>query len=243
MSIENESTPARRVDDKRADGPLNWGESAATTQLQQLQQGEVMNNQNQIPAAIGAAFEGGFYAGRILIEGAPYALIVAPKAEGEREEASWLDSDDRVEGADSYADGLANTKAMAAAGSELAEWALGLSIAGHSDWYLPSQDELEILYRAFKPTGRDNYLHGRSGVNASAVPPTHAYSSDVPAITELADFVAGGAEAFADEWYWSSTQHASYDGYAWGQNFYYGRQDVNDKSAELRARAVRRFPI
>ncbi|WP_075795670.1 DUF1566 domain-containing protein [Massilia putida] len=202
-----------------------------------------MNHQNEIPAALGAPLEGGFYAGRIMIAGGPYALIVAPKDEGERNDAAWLDSEDRAEGADSYCDGMQNTKAMAAAGSELAEWALGLNIGGHADWYIPSQDELEIIYRNLKPTARTNSLYGRSGVNASAVPPTHAYTAGLPAQTAAPDFVEGGAQAFVNEWYWSSTQHASDDAYAWYQYFNYGNQSYNYKSAELRARAVRRFAI
>jgi len=202
-----------------------------------------MNHQNEATAALGAPMEGGFYAGRFMIDGVPYALIVAPKAEGERSDVAWLDSEDRVGGADSYCDGMRNTVAMAEAGSELADWARGLTINGFTDWYIPSQDELEILYRNLKPTTRQNYLYARSGVNASAVPPTHAYTADTPAQTAAPDFAAGGEQAFADEWYWSSTQHASGADYAWYQTFDYGYQLTNYTSAELRARAVRRFAI
>jgi hypothetical protein len=202
-----------------------------------------MNTQEQIPAALGAAFGSGFYAGRITVAGVLYALIIAPKAEGEREDIAWLDSEERVSGADSYNDGAPNTAAMAEAGSELAQWARGLTIGGQSDWYIPSQDELEIIYRNLKPTAETNTLYGRAGVNPSAVPPTHAYSRELPAKTEAADFAEGGAQAFADDWYWSSTQHASYDDYAWLQGFDDGYQDYGNKSARLRARAVRRFAI
>ena len=50
-------------------------------------------------------------------------------------------------------------------------------------------------------------------------------------------------DEFKPNWYWSNTQHASDSGYAWGQYFDDGYQDVNGKSAEGRARAVRRLPI
>ncbi len=202
-----------------------------------------MNHQSEIPALIGAQFEGGFYAGRIQVDGVPYILIVAPKVGGERNDIAWLDSEKRVAGADSYCDGMKNTIAMAEAGSEVANWARGLTINGHADWYIPSQDELEALYRNLKPTQRKNYLYGRSGVNASAIPPTYAYTADLPAQTAAPAFVEGGEQAFADEWYWSSTQHASYDDCAWRQHFSYGYQYSTTKSAELRARAVRRFAI
>jgi hypothetical protein len=202
-----------------------------------------MNHQNEIPTILGAPFEGGFYAGRIQVDGVPHILIVAPKAEGEHNDAAWLDSDDRVAGADSYCDGMKNTIAMAEAGSELANWARGLAIGGRTDWYIPSQDELEVLYRNLKPTKRKNSLYGRSGVNVSALPPTYAYTEDLPAQTAAPTFSEGGEQAFADEWYWSSTQHASDDGYAWNQVFGNGLQYDCLKSAELRARAVRRFSI
>ena len=188
-----------------------------------------------VPTVIGEAFGGGFYAGQITITGVLYALIVASKAEGERRDVAWLESEDRV-----IESLLCN--GWAEAGSELAQWARSLAIGGYTDWYIPSQDELEIVYRNLKPTRCSNYLYGRSGVNPSAVPPTHAYTADAPVQTTVAVFAECGEQAFADEWYWSSTQHAAYDDYAWGQDFLYGVQD-DSKSASLRARAVRRLAI
>jgi hypothetical protein len=202
-----------------------------------------VKTQDVIPAVPGTPYAGGFYAGRILIAGVLHALIVAPKAEGEREAIAWLGSRRRVAGADSYCDGMQNTAAMAEAGSELAQWARGLQVGGHTDWYIPSQDELEILYRNLKPTADENTLYGRSGMNVSAVPASFAYSRDLPAQTSAPDFAAGGEQAFADEWYWSSTQHAAFDDYAWYQYFGNGYQSLTSKSASLRARAVRRLPI
>ncbi|MDK6078954.1 DUF1566 domain-containing protein [Massilia varians] len=193
--------------------------------------------------AIGAVIAGGFYAGRIQIDGTTYGLVVAPKEDGEREDVQWSASRKRVDGAGSYNDGQKNTAAMAEAGSELAQWARGLQIGGHADWYIPSQDELEVIYRNLKPTTETNTTYGRSGVNPSAIPPTHAYSAELPAQTAVAAFAEGGGQAFADEWYWTSTQHASDGDYAWDQVFYNGTQGINLKSAELRARAVRRFAI
>jgi len=200
------------------------------------------NNVTTLPA-IGAAHLGGFYAGQIMIAGVLHGLIVAPKDLGENQRVKWLASEDRVTGADSYFDGMANTMAMAEAGSPLATWARGLDINGHADWYVPSQDELEIVYRSFKPTDDENYLYVRSGVNASAVPPTHAYSATEPAQTQVQAFAAGGEQAFEEEWYWTSTQHAAYDDCAWTQGFYDGLQSYDSMSAGRRARAVRRFAI
>ena len=193
------------------------------------------------PSIAGTPLEGGFYAGRILVAGILYALIVAPKAEGERKAGAWSKSYDSVPGALSWNDGLANTGAMSDAGSALAKWAQGLTIDGYSDWYIPSLDELEICYRSFKPTTEQNSQWSRSGINVSSVPPTYPYTAEFPAQTENDLF--RGTEAFADEIYWSSTQHASYSGCAWGQNFGHGYQGYWLKGLHIRARAVRRLAI
>ena len=47
-------------------------------------------------------------------------------------------------------------------------------------------------------------------------------------------------EEFQKEAYWSNTQHAGSSDDAWGQDFSYGYQYYNYKSAELRVRLVRR---
>jgi hypothetical protein len=195
------------------------------------------------PSVPGIPLEGGFYAGRILISGILYALIAAPKAEGERKAGAWSKSYDSVPGALSWNDGAANTAAMAESGSTLAKWAKDLTIGGYSDWYIPALDELEICYRYLKPTAEPNYLWSRSGINVSAVPPTYPYTAELPAQTQNDLFVAGGSEAFADEIYWSSTQLASDSHYAWGQDFSYGSQDYWGKDVQVKARAVRRLAI
>ncbi len=197
----------------------------------------------EIQTIIGTAMGGGFYAGRIRIGDQAFALIVAPKAEGRREAVEWNNSSKMVEGATSYFDGLANTEAMSAAGSELAQWARGLRIEGFDDWYIPAQDELEIIYRNLKPTTEENALYARSGINLSAIEPTRSYTADFPVQTTAEAFKEGGSEEFESEWFWSSTQHAAYSSTAWGQCFGYGYQGRSYKSYELRAVAVRRLPI
>ena len=197
----------------------------------------------EIQPILGTSMGGGFYAGRIMIEGQAYALIVAPKAEGEKNGSTWIGRNKSVTGALSYVDGLANTCAMAEAGSKLALWAQELRIGGFDDWYLPAQDELEVVYRNLKPTADENSCYARSGINLSAIEPTRPYTPEFPLQTEAELFKAGGSEAFDADWYWTSTQHAAYSGYAWYQDFNGGSQDYYGKSAELRARAVRRLPI
>lgn len=192
---------------------------------------------------IGTAMGAGFYAGRILIDGDPFALIVAPKADGEHKPTIWIPNYKDVPGAKSYNDGLANTQAMAEAGSNLAKWALGLEIGGANDWYLPAQDELEIIYRNLKPTTDKNSCWGRSGINLSAFEPTRPYTPDFPPQTPAEAFQQGGAEAFTADRHWSSTQPASHSDYAWSQSFARGTQEYYLTDHKLRARAVRRLPI
>lgn len=196
-------------------------------------------NQANIPA-VGTAIEGGFYAGRFQIDGKQYALIVAPKAEGETTD-KWGEYGQDVPGARSYNDGHANTVAMTEAGSALAQWALGLSIAGHADWYIPSRDELEILYRNLKPTDDENYCTFRDGDNASSLPAGYPYTEESPAQTTAEPFRAGATEAFEPRWHWASTQCSPYG--AWIQNFIDAYQDDTRKYYELRARAVRKILI
>ncbi len=94
----------------------------------------------------GAKFEGGFFAGRFFIGDQPHALIVAPKAEGQIAPMPWNASLKNVSGATSYCDGLANTRAMAKAGSELAKKMRALRIGGFEDWHLPSRLQLLLAY-------------------------------------------------------------------------------------------------
>lgn len=203
-----------------------------------------MNDRTQsvLNLAPGTPFEGGFFGGIVHIGDALYALIVAPKADGETK-LPWIDGYKAVPGAQAYDDGMANTAAMREAGSALGHWATDLRIAGHADWYLPSQDELEILYRNLKPTPNENYCYARSGINLSATVPTRPYTPTHPVQTPAEAFQSGADEAFDSTWYWSSTQHAAYSDFAWCQNFNNGYQNDNTTDTKLRARVVRRLPI
>lgn len=117
----------------------------------------------KIPTQPGTAFGGGFYAGRFYIGADSYALIVAPKAEGEIESMPWNSSLKSVAGATSYCDGLANTRAMAKAASALAKKMLKLEIGGYDDWHLPSRLQSLIAFhelataKLFAPGGSESY--------------------------------------------------------------------------------------
>lgn len=181
----------------------------------------------------GAAIGGGFYAGALLVQGVLFGVIVAPKAEGEHDDIRWNKNLKSVAAAQSYYDGLANTKAMAEAGSELAKWALGLRIGGHDDWHIPSRDALELIYRNLKPHDDENTAYYRSGENPTSSPVGYPYTDDLPAQTDAEAFKDGGAEAMEQAWYWSSTEYAPYDDCAWLQGFFSGGQDYAPQAHRL----------
>ncbi len=192
----------------------------------------------KLPAAIGATFEGGFLMGAVMIPAGPQLIIKMPKAIGEF--AGVVYGPARDTPALSLCDGLANTLAMAEAGSEIARKALDLG----KDCYIPAIDELDVMYRAAKPTAQETEIYGRNGINLHSIPPALPYAFGAPKQTEIEIFRAGGAEAFeTDDSYWSSTQYAGdrYD--AWGQWFDCGSQGDWGKSDAARVCVVRRLPL
>jgi hypothetical protein len=190
----------------------------------------------------GQPLDGGFYAGTIIdrTDGHTYAIIVAPKNEGElATKAAWGEYEQLIENCRSFWHGMPNTEAMASAGSDIAKWARGLDINGFKDWYIPARDELELIYRNLKPTTDENWEY--RGDNPSSLPAGYPYEATIPGQTSVADFQAGGAQAMKSEWYWSSTQASAYD--AWSQTFDDGAQTSYDKHYQGRVRAVRRSLI
>jgi hypothetical protein len=188
----------------------------------------------QVPAAIGTPFEGGFYGGKIRIGVAIFAIVWAPKAEGEIT-GKWLDAYTSIPGATSCFDSMANTKAMAEAGSSIAKQALAASIGGHTDWCIPARDVLEMGYRYLKPTTEENDVY-RYGDNPSSIPAGYPYTQTSPAQTTVEAFQDGNPEAFEEAWYFSSTQFS--EGGAWSQDFVNGDQ-LDFKVYERRCRFVR----
>lgn len=135
---------------------------------------------------------GGYFAGVInTIEtlsdqtqtGLHYAIFLAPKRYGEIDiEFSTIS----VTGYTSSWDGEYNNNLLNKASA--VKWCNDLNINGFRDWYIPAIDELELIYRYFKPTSDlNNFLfdakrpHNRSiGFNPSSIPRGLDYSSDFP---------------------------------------------------------------
>jgi hypothetical protein len=195
------------------------------------------------PPAIGSAYGGGFYAGRINVSGTLYNLVVAPKASGEASYISW-GIYGALTGQTSVIDGPTNSSVEAALGAsyQAATFCEGLTIGGFSDWYLPAKNELEVLYYFLKPLTNNNST--ASGSNANAVSPepiSTNYTTGSPSQTSAVDFIIGGAEAFATDDHWTSTEASAVN--AWRQSMINGTQGTTTKSGVAMVRAVRRIAV
>lgn len=94
--------------------------------------------------------QGGIYAGIVRGEdGQPdHHLIVATDPSGHAESVAWGGYEIDEPDATHERDGLANTLALVESDADhpAAEWAAGLIIEGHADWYLPARRELRLLW-------------------------------------------------------------------------------------------------
>jgi hypothetical protein len=203
--------------------------------------------------AIGAAFEGGFFAGTIshTADGvATHALIVAPAASGYNGQAAlqWKTTDTTTVGTDSPFDGYANTAAMEAAGlanHPAANYCRGLTIGGFTDWYLPARYELDIAYENLKPYASNNSTSW--GINDYSVPKrTVNRTAGTPAQTSVAVFQNGNTEAFALQTHQASTQNDATS--RWSVHFFDGQQYTDfgagiTKGFALMLRAFRRVTL
>ncbi len=196
------------------------------------------------PGAIGSAFQGGYYAGQISTAGngvADFYLVVAPKSSGENSSKQGKTSNTSTSGTSSVIDGPTNSANMNDVNHPAAQFCEGLTIGGYSDWYMPAKNELEVCYYNLKPTTANN--NTSSGTNTNAVPSRGSnYTASVPAQTSATDFQTGNSEAFANFYYWSSTESSAT--YAWMQDLGNGGQyNQNYKTNYFRVRAVRRVAV
>jgi hypothetical protein len=76
---------------------------------------------------------------------------------------------------------------------------------------MPAVDELELCYRAFKPTTGANYTNNitrndtgsaPNGTNPNSDPTGSAYTTSVPGQTSVVVFRSGGAESFSSSNYY-----------------------------------------
>jgi hypothetical protein len=211
--------------------------------LQAQMQAKAASNWPPFPPAIGAAYEGGFYAGQISTAGngiADYNLVIGPIATAQSTALDWKTSNT---GGDptSVIDGPTNSSTMNSATYPTAQFCEGLTIGGFTDWYMPAKNELEVCYYNLKP--RTPTSQASSGINANAVPARASnYTAGNPAQTSATAFKEGGAEALSSG-YWSSTQFSTTEGSF--QTFYNGGQYGYTKftGSGFKVRAIRRVAV
>ena len=177
---------------------------------------------------IGTPLGGGFYAGQIKVfagqdgGGLPaadtiYNLIVAPAATGvfndQYKSGAAPGQSDPNPPSENTVYGYPQTTACNDVWHPGFQFAKGLTIGGFTDWYIPSLNELDILYFNLKPTTQANNTTN-AGINPNAIPArTSYYTTTDPAQTTAdgtngtANFRSGGVEAFdlTDD-YWTATQ-------------------------------------
>ena len=107
---------------------------------------------------VGTPTEGGYVIGTITLDGSygvdegTYAIIAAPKAA--EVSKKWKNVTTNTPNTSDTKDGLANTYAMIVANQqtpsviahEAANYCADYRGSGYSDWYLPSKDELHLMY-------------------------------------------------------------------------------------------------
>lgn len=196
-----------------------------------------------LPADIGAAFGGGFFAGQISTSGngtADYNLVVGPVASAQNTSLQFKTEDSGTDPS-SVIDGPTNSSTMNSATYPAAQFCEGLTIGGFSDWYLPAVNELEVCYYNLKPSTTSNSTS--FGINANAVPARASnYTAGDPAQTSALNFrITSGAQAFATDEYWSSTQHAGYS----AKTRYFGAGSGGNryKTSNRHVRAIRRVAV
>jgi len=218
-----------------------------------------------IPEA-GQEYGGGYYAGQIRNGSTIYNIIVAPKTsgnlQGETPNNIQYRTDSGNDGrntaiAEDENSGWGQTsQTPGTADYPLFQWCKTLSegpnagdyqgtggtgIGGYNDWYIPAKNELEILYRNFKPTFDENSTS--YGSNPNSIPVGSNYTTNNPTQTSVVEFQDGNIHAFNyQKTYWSSSQYPQNWSNAWGQQFGGGGQDTEGKTSTSGwvGRAIRR---
>lgn len=204
-----------------------------------------------LPTVPGTPYGGGYYVGRLIgDDGVKYALIVAPKSTGEwPNKLSYKTTSTSSAAANSAWDGAANSAVLLAAGVDihpLADFMMqvnsGGGINGYTDWFIPARYQLEMIYRNLKTSTAANGTDSPGLTsNRFADPNTPEYTATNPSQTSAVPFQTGGAEAFLNDGYWSSTEYPTTEG--WYQDMNSGRMPHVSKTLGLRCRLVRTIKI
>jgi len=194
-----------------------------------------------IEPLIGDYYKGGYYAGDLKISDVEYRLILSTKADGEVSR-SINNTNTKIPNTSSTFDGFKNTKVMVVSGKShpAAQFCYDLVVEHYNDWYLPSLYELEIIYRAFKPsTDKNSLFHGK---NKYSIPPQLNYTLNTPSQSKFNDFKTFNPEEMLPGWYWSSTESEPCGMFSMILDFKTGLTRHVYKSTVLPTRAIRKEP-
>ena len=196
-----------------------------------------------IPTRLGQVVEGCMFVGVNRIQSCAYAVFVSPSKTETSLPVKFTIP--RAQGPNSDIDGVANTQLMQYSNYPAAVYCSSLTVNRNSDFYLPAKNELELCYRALKPTSDGNFVYScygyygnllTSGGNSSSIPPTGAHTAYSPSRTILVNTQF----KFEPDWYQSSTEHSCDTCSTLIQDFTDGDQDWNLQTSAFRVRAVRR---
>ena len=172
---------------------------------------------NNSALAIGDTHQGGiifYFDGN----GGGLVAAISDQSSGGQLQNIWGCSGTNLPGADGTAigTGFQNTIDIIAGcttSGTVADICANLNLNGYSDWFLPSRDELNLMWTNLADSDGDGFNNGVTDPNN-----------------------LGG---FASTNYWSSTEYDDF--FVWHQNFTNGYQGYYTKFVHLRVRAVRAF--
>ena len=197
-----------------------------------------------IPTRLGQVVEGCMFVGVNRIQNCAYAVLVSPSNTETSLPVKFTIP--RAQRPHSDIDGVANTQLMQYSNYPAAVYCLSLTVNGNSDFYLPAKNELDLCYRALKPTPKRNLVYNRyyvyddnlltSGGNSSSIPPTGAYTAYFPSRTILVNTQF----KFEPDWYQTSTEFSCDTCSLLIHDFTDGDHDWNLQTSAFRVRAVRK---
>ena len=193
--------------------------------------------------AIGAAYQGGFFAGQINVSGTIYNLVVADVTVGQVSGKKWGPNSVNT-GVTSVINGPTNSASLAALGAsyEAALFCENLNTGGYTDWYLPALNELSVCYYFLKPGTVSNVDYFGSNANAvSPQPVSTNYTAGSPAQTSATNFrTSASSQEFPADLVWTSTQYNNDNAYV--VQFINGNGQSGDKAdvTHMYTRAIRR---